>query len=220
MLKEMIGLSAFAATMCVLSLAEPRLAVEDGFVETASATLFAASSAALAWTVWRSRQHATTRRERAVLAAAAVGAWACATSEVSFGARLFGWEMPGLAGGGELDGFHDPVILAYRGLLPIIRQHPAAVLACGLLAFASLAALAWLARRPVARWAGFVAADPVYRRLGMAAGLLAFAVLLDLVPSYRLSVLEEAAELTASLATGMAAFAALARHAPARPRLG
>jgi hypothetical protein len=34
--------------------------------------------------------------------------------EISFGARLFGWSMPEMAGGGELDGAHDLVILTYR----------------------------------------------------------------------------------------------------------
>lgn len=34
--------------------------------------------------------------------------------EISFGARLFGWSLPEMPGGGEFDGAHDVVILTYR----------------------------------------------------------------------------------------------------------
>ncbi|AWI60682.1 hypothetical protein AB395_00005505 (plasmid) [Sinorhizobium fredii CCBAU 45436] len=36
--------------------------------------------------------------------------------ETSFGAMLFDFQPPRLYGGGELDGFHDLLILAYRVL--------------------------------------------------------------------------------------------------------
>jgi hypothetical protein len=39
--------------------------------------------------------------------------------ETSFGARLFGFEPPALYGGGQLDGFHDLLILTYRLLVDV-----------------------------------------------------------------------------------------------------
>ncbi|GLS29747.1 hypothetical protein GCM10007937_14550 [Mesorhizobium albiziae] len=39
--------------------------------------------------------------------------------ETGFGSRLFGFEPPALYGGGQLDGFHDLLMLAYRLLRDI-----------------------------------------------------------------------------------------------------
>lgn len=90
----------------------PILLQEDGIIEMASAAclavvVLAAVSASVAW------------GPRMPLVVGGLIGFVELMDETSFGARIFGFEPPALYGGGELDGFHDLLILAYRLLRDI-----------------------------------------------------------------------------------------------------
>lgn len=80
---------------------------EDGIIETASAICLAiaALGAGVASAV---------RGPRLPFLLAGLIGLVELMDETSFGARIFGFQPPPLFGGGELDGFHDLMILAYR----------------------------------------------------------------------------------------------------------
>jgi hypothetical protein len=110
-------LAAIAATaICTLAIAliailapgaRTFLLREDGIVETASVVcLVIALVAALTGLL--------TQGLRLPFLLAGLIAFVELLDETSFGARAFGFKPPALYGGGELDGFHDLMILAYR----------------------------------------------------------------------------------------------------------
>jgi len=111
-----IALSWLAGNVAllVLYLLAPRvrgpLFGEDRLVETITALFFIA--AFIVGVVCLMAYRA--RRYRVLLFIASSLGLLGFLDEVSFGARLFGWSMPEMAGGGEFDGAHDLVILTYR----------------------------------------------------------------------------------------------------------
>lgn len=114
----------------------PLLLQEDGIVEMATAVFFAlaAFGAAACLAKWGLRLP--------LLLAGLIG-FAELMDETSFGSRLFGFEPPPLYGGGQLDGFHDLLIVAFRlarDLNPIL-----AWLLLGLLLAASIALAGFVA---------------------------------------------------------------------------
>lgn len=97
-----------AASIAVLAPGlRPVLLREDGVIEMASVACLAtvvlvAGAASAMWGL------------RIPLLAAGMIGFAELMDETSFGSRIFGFQPPALYGGGELDGFHDLLILAYR----------------------------------------------------------------------------------------------------------
>ncbi|WP_148213339.1 hypothetical protein [Rhodospirillum centenum] len=164
------------------------LLVEDGPVETLSAVLYlAAAVVALAGTGGRP----WLRRGVAGLALL------CFLSEISFGARLFGYAMPAMQGGGELDGGQDLAMLLWRQARPWLSAHKAAVLTATALGAGLLLWRLWPLLLAVARP---LADRPAERRAVIAVVLLALAVLIDLDirPYLVLRRLEEVVELAAA----------------------
>lgn len=185
------------AVLLLLYLALPRwrgaLFSEDRLVETATAALFlAAFVASLGALPGRNGG----RYRWALPAAGALGLTGF-LDEISFGARLTGARMPALAGGGEFDGAHDLVLVAYRTLSAEQLAVAAAVLVAG-----ALALRRWSVSRGhggLRRGARIVSADPAYRRLAAFAVLLAAALVIDLDVGWmaRWGPLEELSELNA-----------------------
>jgi hypothetical protein len=104
-----ISICTVAATLLVVLApgARPLLLQEDGIIEMASvaclaAALFGAVAASLRC------------GPRLPFLVVGLIAFAELMDETSFGSRLFGFQPPALYGGGELDGFHDLLILTYR----------------------------------------------------------------------------------------------------------
>lgn len=201
------------AALLGLYLALPRwrgaLFSEDRLVETATAALFlAAFVAGLGALPGRDG-----RRYRRALPVAAVLGLIGFLDEISFGARLTGAQMPPLAGGGELDGVHDLVLVAYRSMTAAQIGLAGAAFAVGALAVQrwSLAS----GHGGLRRGLRIVGADPAYRRLAAFAALLAVALVIDLDVGWlaRLGPLEELCELNAS-AMLLAAVVAMGRARP------
>jgi hypothetical protein len=101
------------ATLLVLYLLAPRLRGplfgEDRLVETITALFFlAAFIIGVAFLIAH-----RSRRYRVLQLIASSLALLGFLDEISFGARLFGWSMPEMLGGGQFDGAHDLVILTY-----------------------------------------------------------------------------------------------------------
>ncbi|MBB4480753.1 hypothetical protein [Rhizobium etli] len=127
-----ISICMLVATLTVVlaSGVRPLLLREDGIIEMASVACLAAAvlGAVVAFVTWGLRLP--------FLVAGLIG-FAELMDEISFGSRLFDLHPPALYGGGELDGFHDLLILAYRLLRDV---NPAlAWIWIGLLLAASLA---------------------------------------------------------------------------------
>lgn len=106
---------AAALTAVLAPSARSVLLQEDGIIEMASVACLAAAvlGAAAASALWDMR---------APLVVAGLIGFAELMDETSFGSRIFGFEPPALYGGGELDGFHDLLILAYRLLHDVDRS--------------------------------------------------------------------------------------------------
>ncbi|WP_353645295.1 hypothetical protein [Mesorhizobium sp. WSM2239] len=172
--------------------ARPLLLQEDGIIEMASVACLAAvvlgsAAASVKWGL-----HAP------LLIAGLIG-FAELMDETSFGARLFGFQPPALHGGGELDGFHDLLILAYRLLSEVDRS--LAWVWVGLLLAASLGvmmfALIQLGNAIRNRRSGL--ADHVLLFLHI--GFIGLAQVIDIATaSNALAAVEEMFEFNASLA--------------------
>ena len=80
---------------------------EDGIIETGGAVC-------LASVVLLAGAATVVSGPRAALSLGGLLGLAELMDETSFGARILGFQPPALYGGGELDGFHDLLILAYR----------------------------------------------------------------------------------------------------------
>lgn len=192
----------------LLGSAAPRLVREDGVFESVTAAAFGGAALIAAWicgTRWRGMD----ALERLCLAVAGVVAGLAALSEVSFGARFFGWSMPAMPGGGQLDGIHDLVIIA-------VRWSRAATTEGFVLAAASVLVLsAWIvfaSRKWLWALLRRTLRDTVFFALALTGVLLAAAVGLDAAHSRRLEVLEEALE----TAAGLVLLLALGTHARRR----
>jgi hypothetical protein len=223
--------SLLAALGALITTDDTWLIGEDHGLEWAAAVMFLASALLALW------------RLRPALRPTPWHAWvilplglAAALSEISFGARMFEWQMPQMAGGGEFDGVHDTFLVALRAWQRWYLGAPWAARLVGLVvllaALAAGLALAW-------RWRGLLEValvDTSGRRLLAALGLLVLAQLLDLglVPLRQARHVEEWAEAAAAywmlaasaaslaaarariVATAVGAAAACARH-PALP---
>ncbi len=154
---------------------------EDGVVEMTAALLFLA---ALVIGVHRRLFRSWTGFIFCVLALLAC------LSEISFGARFLDFAMPAMAGGGELDGAQDLVMLAYRaaadrGLLPL-----AGVLVVVLPALVSV--LAWRSGH-LAQVVAWFNADDGRSTLAVGMAVIGLAVVLDVMEAVRFA--EETLEL-------------------------
>ncbi|WP_119390601.1 hypothetical protein [Taklimakanibacter lacteus] len=164
---------------------------EDGIVETGSVICLAgavlgAGSASVAW------------GPRLPFVLAGFLGLVELLDETSFGARLLGFQPPPLHGGGELDGFHDLLILAYRLLADV--SPGLGLLWVGLIAGASIALM--LVALRLAKRAGWGAGPGLsrYALLFLHVGLIGLAQAVDVATSSRaLSALEEALEFNAAL---------------------
>lgn len=118
--------------------------------------------------------------------------------ETSFGSRLFGFEPMALYGGGQLDGFHDLLIVAYR-LLQGVSHSLAWLLVASLLALSAGALL--LALRHLARtMTGATTWLSSHVLLLLHVGFIGLAQIIDIATSSRVfSAVEEVLELNAAM---------------------
>ncbi|WP_105383550.1 hypothetical protein [Neorhizobium alkalisoli] len=173
--------------------ARPLLLQEDGIIEMASVACLASAviGAAVASATWKGLH-------LPLLVAGLIG-FAELMDETSFGSRLVGFHPPALYGGGELDGFHDLLILAYRLLRDI---HPAlAWVWVGLLLAASIGmmmfALSQLGREIDERQSWLADHFLIFLHVGF----IGLAQVIDVATeSKMLSAVEEMFEFNASLA--------------------
>lgn len=148
---------------------------EDMLLEMLAALMFLGAALVAAWRL----RPGQPRVSRWLWLIAPLGL-ACSLSEVSFGARLFGWEMPAMPGGGEFDGVHDTAMLALRAWRGWAAAAPGSAWAAVVVGLAGVLSLAW--RQRAWLWAHLVAAwaEPIGQRMLATLGLLAGALLLDL----------------------------------------
>lgn len=169
---------------------------EDGIVEWASAATFAAGSG-LAMLRIGLRDLRAMSWDRAVLWYVCAACALCFLSEISFGARLGGYAMPAMAGGGELDGGQDLVTLAARLLESFASDRPLAAFA---LFAAAAAAGVWATWRwhLVQRLYRWQAQSALRQFAVLATAALLFAVGIDTLERTWLRRVEELAELGAA----------------------
>ncbi|WP_299205960.1 hypothetical protein [uncultured Tateyamaria sp.] len=165
---------------------------EDSLVESASAALFLFASLLAFWTL--ATRDVAFKRDVRMLLGVSLFSLLLFLSEVSFGARFFDFEMPLMEGGGQFDGGHDIAIILLRMMLKGDATSLVVAL-CLLLGFIGFLAVIYKARDPIRRFLQ----DDFHFALLLHLGLLACGVLLDLVPSRKVSLLEEAVEFTASV---------------------
>jgi hypothetical protein len=190
-----IGLCTLAAVAVALAAphARPLLLQEDGIVEMASVMcllgiVIGSAYASLAWG-WN----------WPLLLAGLIGL-AELLDETSFGSRLFGFEPPELHGGGQLDGFHDLLMLAYRLLRDI--NGGLAWLLVGLMLAASLGLMLVVAnqlRSGFGRQRSWLAEHVL---LFLHIGFIGLAQVIDITSSSSpaLAAIEEVLEFNAALA--------------------
>jgi len=201
------------AALIVLSAAAARargpLFEEDGLVETGTALCFLAAAVLgiaclMAYPAGR---------HRLLLGLASGLGLLGFLDEISFGARLFGWSAPALAGGGEFDGAHDVVILVYR--LGVETPTTAlAALCASLVLVAALGLVHW--RRRVVSLIRQARTEPPVGLFAVFITALAAAGVLDLGlgPRRHLAALEELVELNAALALLLAVLSTGATRRP------
>jgi hypothetical protein len=196
-----------------IGLSMPDLLVEDGPVENLGAAGFAAASL-LALGTALLRGVSLTFTERSILVGTSCLSLILFLSEISFGARIFDIQMPQMSGGGEFDGGHDIVIVVVRQLSDLGSTGMLlATVGAGLL-LAAAVALLWLFRQQTQAIVRYVLSRAFEFRLAVAAGMLASAVTLDLITSYKASILEEVLEFSASFVLILAVSALLRRQGP------
>lgn len=181
----------------IVGLSRSDLLVEDGSVETLSAAGFAA---ALLLAVYAAHQKWAlfTLAERIALVGAGLLSSIAFLSEISFGARIFGIQMPQMHGGGEFDGGHDIVMVLFRRIEDAGAIGKLAAAVGGTLFVAGAAALLWVFRRKAQTVVAHILSEGFEFRLAAAVGMLASAVVLDLMSSTKASTLEEVLEFSAS----------------------
>lgn len=164
---------------------------EDGIVETATVVFLAmAVLGAAAATV----RHGV----RVPVALAGLIGLAELLDETSFGSRLFGFEPLPLYGGGQLDGFHDLLILAYR-LLRDVSQGLAWLLV-GLMLALSAGLVLFALRQIVRNMAGATTWLSGHALLLLHVGFIGLAQVIDIATSSRaLSAVEEVLEMNAAI---------------------
>lgn len=189
---------AGVALLFMVGLSRPDLLVEDGAVENLSAAGFAAAST-LALSAALLGRVSLTFRDRGILAATGGLSLLLFLSEISFGARIFDTQMPRMRGGGEFDGGHDIVILIFRQLRDTGHAGTLAAVIGGGFFLAAAIALLFRFRQKARMVARHILSRAFEFRLALALGMLASAVTLDVIPSYKASILEEVLEFCASV---------------------
>jgi hypothetical protein len=197
------NLAFAAATGCAvillftLGLSMPQLLVEDGPVENLSAAGFFIA-AVVAPGIFMRGNIRLAPAERTVLFAAGILSLLLFLSEISFGARLLHIRMPKMKGGGEFDGGHDIVILVFRA----IRDAGSGIIFAALIVTTVFLALALVLllrfRRQAWSLARYVLSRRFEFRLLLAICMIASAIILDLIQSYKAEKLEECLEFCAS----------------------
>ncbi|WP_395448831.1 hypothetical protein ACHMW7_29260 [Aminobacter sp. UC22_36] len=118
--------------------------------------------------------------------------------ETSFGSRLFGFEPLPLYGGGQLDGFHDLLILAFR-LLQGVSQNLGWLLV-GLMLVLSAGLVFFALRQIVRNMAGSTTWLSGHVLLVLHVGLIGLAQVIDIAASSRaFAAVEEVLELNAAI---------------------
>ena len=181
-----------------VGLSRPDLFVEDGLVENLSALGFAAAALFALGTALL-RPVSTTFAERNILFGVSGLSLLLFLSEISFGARIFHIQMPRMSGGGEFDGGHDVVILVFRHLRNAGRTEILAAVAGGGLLLAAIFALLHRFRQQARMIVRHILSKAFEFRQVIALGMLASAVTLDLIHSYKASILEEVLEFSAGV---------------------
>jgi hypothetical protein len=192
-----VATSAGVILLFTIGLTRPDLLVEDGLVENMGAAGFAAAALLALGTALR-KTASLTLTERSILVGMSGLSLLLFLSEISFGARIFGIQMPEMSGGGEFDGGHDIVIVLFRRLSDAgTTGILVAAAAIGLLLVTAVALL-WLFRQQAQAIVRFVLSRTFEFRVAVALGMLASAVTLDLMRSHKAGVLEEVLEFSAS----------------------
>lgn len=162
---------------------------EDGIVETGTVLFLAAA-------VLGAGAATALRGPRVPVVLAGLIGLAELLDETSFGSRLFGFQPPALYGGGQLDGFHDLLILAYR-LLQGVSQNLAWLL-IGLMLALSVG-LVLYALRQVVR-SGATTWLSGHALLFLHVGFIGLAQVIDIATSSRaFSAVEEVLEMNAAI---------------------
>ncbi len=193
--QSLVLLLSITAIVCLLffaALVRPSIMREDSLVESASAALFLFASLLAFWTL--ATGDVAFKRDVRMLLGVSLFSLLLFLSEVSFGARFFDFEMPPIEGGGQFDGGHDIAIILLRMMLKGDATSLVVAL-CLLLAFVGFLVVIYKARDPIRRFLQ----DDFHFALLLHLALLACGVLLDLVPSRKVSLLEETVEFTASV---------------------
>lgn len=209
------ALSACVTLLFTIGLGRHDWLVEDGLVETLGAAGFAAG-ALLALTTALRKSVSLTLTEMRLLVATGGLSMILFLSEISFGARIFGIQMPPMSGGGEFDGGHDIVTVLFRHVRDAGSTGVLVAVAGTGLLLASAAAILSLFRQQALAIASHVLSRAFEFRLVVALGMLASAVVLDLTTSHKAGVLEEVLEFSASIVLILAVSALLRRNAGAR----
>lgn len=170
----------------------PLLLQEDGIVEMATAVFFAVAviEAGISMATWGPRLP--------LLLAGLIG-FAELMDETSFGSRLFGFQPPPLYGGGQLDGFHDLLIVVFRlmhDLNPLL-----AWLLVGLMLVASVALVAFVAMQVLKGFRGDPKRLSTHTLLFAHFAFIGLAQVIDISASssHVLSAMEEVFELDAAI---------------------
>lgn len=171
-----------------------RFVGEDGIVEWLSATLFAIPIG-LSAIAYRSRL--VTAWDARLLGVVGVLSVACLLSELSFGARIGGFSMPAMRGGGELDGGHDLFMIVKREIdsSDEFRSHSTAIV-CVIGGIGTM--IVFFFRRTTNRSLKSIDIDHQYTFFLAALLLLSIAVLLDLYETSTTMAFEEILELAAA----------------------
>jgi hypothetical protein len=209
------GVGGLLAVLFLIGRRFPALTREDGPVESATAVIFFVAAVLAGWKALRAGA-GWTYLDRLVMAAIAAFALLLSLSEVSFGARIFGLEMPPMEGGGEFDGGHDVVIWAMRKITAWPWLAQAALAGGGVVALMAMIAWAWHRRA----WLRQFLNHPMRLRLTVTAVLLTAAVVLDLFSGFRVGILEEVVELVASVTLLMAVTSVMYRPESFTARVG
>jgi len=185
----LVGAVTTAAALAVIVAPGIRhlLLREDGIVEMGTVAFLAIS-------VFGAGASTLLRGERLPVVLAGLIGLAELLDETSFGARLFGFQPLPLYGGGQLDGFHDLLILAYRLLRDV--SHGLAWLLVAL-----SAGLVLLALRHVRQgMAGTTTRLSGHALLLLHVGFIGLAQAIDIAASSRaLAAVEEVLELNAAM---------------------
>ncbi len=183
------AVTATAALAAILSPdIRPLLLQEDGIIEMGSVVFLVAAVLGAAVSI------GTFGLRIPLLLAGLIG-FAELLDETSFGSRIFGFEPPPLYGGGQLDGFHDLLIIAYRLLRNISQE--IAWLWLGLMLVVSIGLLAFALRKGIGGTATRLSGHAL---LFLHFGFIGLAQVLDAGTSSRvLSAMEEVFELNAAI---------------------